>query len=176
MNSKTIPLRPNVCLFILNSNNEVFIGERLDSLNAWQLPQGGIENDGSIQENALREANEETGADASLFAVEVVLKTINEYDFQEPKEYLISATAEKAEHLQLWKGQRQNFVVLRFLGKDQNFNLNRYHAEFSDWCWVPLNELLEKIIRLNESDYLIDINSKMQTKQLQLRYDQLTLR
>ena len=127
-----LPYRPNVCLFILNKKNKLFVGERSKAPNCWQLPQGGVEVGFSLAENALREAAEELGADAELFSVIKQLSATYQYDFR-----VIPPFARD-----LWRGQSQTFWMLRYLGEDHQIDLNRHHPEFQDWRWCDVKDLL----------------------------------
>ena len=129
MNSN-LPYRPNVCLFILNKNNEIFIGERLGAKGVWQLPQGGIEEDLDEKGNALREAHEELGVDMDLLSIQKKLDSTYRYDFDVVPKYFEGK----------FKGQQQCFYVLKYTGTEGQINLSRFEQEFSDWKWVSLED------------------------------------
>jgi putative (di)nucleoside polyphosphate hydrolase len=132
MTNSKLPFRPNVCLFIYNKDRKFFLGERLASNNLWQLPQGGVEDDGDLIENAIREAVEELGLkEASLVSYKATLNTVNQYTFDNPPNYAKNR----------WQGQRQNYCLLEFLGENSDIMLDYYHAEFSDYRWVDLDEI-----------------------------------
>ncbi len=128
-----LPYRPNVCLIILNKDNQIFMGERHKAPNCWQLPQGGAEPEFTLSENALREASEELGADQDCFSIIKQLTATHVYDFR-----VIPPFARD-----LWKGQSQTFWLLRYTGEDTQIDLNRYHPEFQNWRWCAVSELLE---------------------------------
>jgi putative (di)nucleoside polyphosphate hydrolase len=130
-----LPLRPNVCLFIVNQNKRIFVGERFGCPGIWQLPQGGIEDGISEEENALREAHEELGADLKLFRTVKRLEAQHWYNFSEPVPlYAVGR----------WRGQKQSFWLIEFCGKDEDINLGRFQPEFSDYCWATVDELKKK--------------------------------
>lgn len=130
---KDLPYRPNVCLLILNHANLLFLGERLGYPGVWQFPQGGVEPQQSLADNAVREACEELGIEANLIVVERQLDTTHQYDFQKPPDYAVDR----------WRGQAQTFWVLRFLGEDKDINLARYHQELSAYRWCTPEEALK---------------------------------
>ncbi len=109
------------------------MGERALQPDVWQLPQGGIEQDCSLEENALREASEELGAPKALFKIITKLNATNQYEFDIVPKFLKGK----------FRGQDQSFCVLRFLGDDQNINLNLHHPEFKRFKWCSLKEVLE---------------------------------
>ena len=129
MTSSSLPYRQNVCMLIFNHEFKLFLGERAGEKGIWQFPQGGIEDDStSLEENVYREAEEELGAAASLFKIERRLNHSHQYDFDNPPAYSIGK----------FRGQKQSFWLLRFLGDDSDIILDRYHAEFQQWCWADV--------------------------------------
>lgn len=130
----TLPYRPNVCILLFNQRRELLLGERYGSPGAWQLPQGGVELDQSIEDNVLREIEEELGIPTSLLQIEGCLKARNRYDFETPPAYAVG----------VWRGQDQTFWVVRFLGEDSQINVATEHPEFSSWKWASTTELREK--------------------------------
>lgn len=125
--------RPNTCLLIMNSEQKLFLGERYGEPGVWQLPQGGMEPEYTEEENALREAAEELGADEDCFSTIMKLDATHQYDFPIVPEYAEGR----------WHGQRQSFWLLEFRGGDSDIQLDRHHQEFSDWKWCTLVEVLE---------------------------------
>lgn len=124
-----LKLRPNVCMLVLNGENRLFLGERLDEPGVWQFPQGGIEPELSEKANVLKELREELGADESLFEIVRRFEHVHEYQFAKPRSY----------GLQKWDGQRQHFWLVRFLGADTDIKLDRYQPEMVSfrWCSIP---------------------------------------
>jgi putative (di)nucleoside polyphosphate hydrolase len=110
----------------------------------WQLPQGGIESTGSIEENAIREACEELGVEAQLLRVLKLLSSRHEYEWQVPPDYAIGR----------WRGQEQSFVVLEFLGEDKNIKLDRYASpEFDRYIWIEPANLLDVVETKRRAGY-----------------------
>ena len=126
-----LPYRPNVCMIVLNEKDEVFLGERASQPGVWQLPQGGVEEGISLEDNVRRELHEELGAESSLFHIVTRLAATHRYDFSTVPEYAVGR----------WRGQQQTFWLVRFLGNDANIHLDRFHPEFMNWRWCPLGEV-----------------------------------
>ncbi|MEK6734658.1 MAG: RNA pyrophosphohydrolase [Pseudomonadota bacterium] len=142
---KKLPYRPSVGLMILNSKLEVFVGRRIDSrTEAWQMPQGGID-EGELPENTVfREMKEEIGTDKA----EILAQTKQWYKYDLPS-YLIN---------KLWngryRGQRQKWFLLKYLGEDKDINIHEGHAEFTEWKWIKMEELPQVIVSFKKSLYI----------------------
>ena len=140
-----LPYRPSVGLMILNSKFEIFVGRRIDSKSeAWQMPQGGIDEGETPEKAAIREMKEEVGTDNA----KIISKTKQWYKYDLPN-YLIS---------KLWngryRGQRQKWFLLQFLGEDNEININYENAEFTDWKWVKIEELTNIIVPFKKNLYI----------------------
>jgi len=127
-----IPLRLGVGIILLNNNNEVLVGKRLDNpKNFWQMPQGGVNDNEDFFKAAKRELEEETGVKSIKLIKE--LKGWFSYDLPE--------------HLmgKIWKGkyrgQKQKWFIMKFLGDDREINIKTEKPEFLDWKWIPFSEL-----------------------------------
>ena len=137
MENKKLPLRVGVGAIVINKENKIFVGKRIDFAknNKWQMPQGGV-NDGENLLSALkRELEEET----SIKSIKI-LKELDEWTEYELPDYLLG---------KIWKGkyrgQKQKWFILKFLGSDNEINLKTSHPEFIEWKWVS-PENLPKII------------------------------
>jgi len=128
-----LPLRPNVCLLIMNREQQLFLGERAGCPGIWQLPQGGAKKKHSLAENALREAHEELGIDRDALRVLGQFAATHEYEFEVPPAYAVGR----------WRGQSQNFWLLEFLGSDSDIQLDRFQAEFMNWRWCSAQKIRE---------------------------------
>jgi len=141
-----LPYRPAAGIMLINAEGKVFVGQRLDStLEAWQMPQGGIDPGEEPQAAALRELEEETGIPGHL--VTVVARSKEDFDYDLPPEL-----AGK-----LWKGryrgQRQAWFLMRFEGIDTDIDLNTEHPEFRAWKWAEPAELPDMIVPFKRELY-----------------------
>ena len=140
-----LPYRPNVGVMLVNQAGRVFVGERLDSAGAWQMPQGGIDAGESPRDAALRELEEETGVAPGLVSVEAELDRWLTYDL--PGELIGK----------LWKGryrgQKQLWFLVRFLGADEDVNIQTAHPEFGRWQWMEPGSLLAHIVPFKRPVY-----------------------
>jgi putative (di)nucleoside polyphosphate hydrolase len=126
--------RPGVGVVLLNSKNEVFVGRRGDLLEeAWQLPQGGIEQGETPLVAALRELKEETGIEN----VEVLAESGRWVYYRVPDELAVKAWDGR------WIGQRQKWFVMLFRGWDSEINIDTETPEFDAWRWLPVQDLLD---------------------------------
>jgi putative (di)nucleoside polyphosphate hydrolase len=135
-----LPYRPCVGVMLVNAAGRAFVGKRIDNKegDAWQMPQGGIDEGEELHAAALRELFEETGVRPEL--VSVIAQTREELLYDLPPELLG----------RLWKGryrgQRQAWLLLRFSGADSDIDLNAHDpAEFCEWKWID-PELLPDVI------------------------------
>jgi len=136
---EALPYRPCVGMMVCNRDGKIFAGQRIDSsLDAWQMPQGGVEPGEEPREAVLRELFEETGIPAD--AVEIVAETADWIPYDLPH-HLVP---------KLWngryRGQKQRWFLMRFVGDDSLINIKTEHAEFSRWCWLPADVLLSRVV------------------------------
>jgi len=134
---KNLPLRTGVGIVVLNKKNKVFVAKRIDNpKNFWQMPQGGVDKGESFLNAAYRELEEETGMKNLEFI----------------KEIEGTMTYELPEHLLgiIWKGkykgQKQKWFLMRYLGNDNEININTNNPEFLEWKWIDLNEITEVVV------------------------------
>ena len=117
---------------LLNNRNEVFVGKRIDNpKNFWQMPQGGVDDNENLLEAAKRELEEETGVKTIK-----LIKEINEWlEYDLPKNLLGKIWNGK------YRGQKQKWFVMKFLGDINEINIKTKSPEFLDWKWIKVSEL-----------------------------------
>ncbi len=136
--------RPAVGMMILNDENKIFIGQRMDHKDpAWQMPQGGIAPHEDVDQAMLRELQEEIGTRN----VEIIVKSKVWYKYDLPSNLATRLWSGK------FKGQKQIWYALRFRGKNEEINIHTYHPEFRSWKWVGKEELLDLIIPFKRDLY-----------------------
>ena len=134
---KKLPYRMGVGVVLLNDRGEVFVAQRNDTrAEAWQMPQGGIDKGEDPLEAALRELEEEIGtAKATLLA-----ETQEWITYDLPVELVPKVWKGR------YRGQKQKWFAMHFLGKDEDINLETEHPEFKSWRWSPIDELPAMIV------------------------------
>ena len=144
MNHKILPLRTGVGIAVLNSENKIFVGKRKDNpFDKWQMPQGGVDSNEPLLQAMKRELLEET----SIQNIEV-LKEFDQWLEYELPENLVG---------KIWKGkyrgQKQKWFVVKFLGDDSEININTKNAEFMEWKWIDIDLLPDLIVLFKKHVY-----------------------
>lgn len=138
--------RPAVGVMLINDARQVWVGQRLDNkLEAWQMPQGGLDPGEDPLAGALRELEEETGIRPDL--VEIVAQAKQELTYDLPEDLIGVVWKEK------WRGQRQTWFLARFLGTDEDVNLQTAEPEFRAWKWADPEELPHLIVPFKKKLY-----------------------
>jgi len=143
---ENLPYRPSVGLMIINHKCEVFVGKRIDTkIEAWQMPQGGIDDDEDPDIAAFREMEEEIGSKEGI----IICKSSKQYSYDLPQ-YLIP---------KLWngkyRGQRQQWYLIKFTGEDRSINIkNNSLPEFIEWKWTKIEDLPNIIVPFKRSLYI----------------------
>jgi putative (di)nucleoside polyphosphate hydrolase len=141
----TLPYRLGVGLVIINDESKIFTGLRLDSSKAWQMPQGGIDDNEIPLEAAYREMLEETGIEKSKVVLRKQSKNWYRYDL--PKEIQGKFWGGR------YRGQSQKWFLFQFNGIDADINIETKDQEFSDWKWSKKSDMLESIVPFKKSLY-----------------------
>ena len=142
-----LPLRLGVGIVLLNSENKIFVGKRIDNpVNSWQMPQGGVDKNENLLNAAFRELREETGVKNVKLIKEI--DTWLTYDL--PKNLLGKLWNGK------YGGQRQRWFVMRFIGKDEEVNVKTKNAEFKEWKWIAVDQLTNVVV-----DFKLQIYKKI---------------
>jgi putative (di)nucleoside polyphosphate hydrolase len=141
-----LPYRPAAGIMLINGDGHVFVGQRIDTtLEAWQMPQGGLDKGEDARTGALRELEEETGIPARL--VEIVAEAPRPFDYDLPPDL----------QAKMWKGryrgQRQIWFLMRFLGRDEDVAIATAHPEFRAWKWAEPGALADMIVPFKRQLY-----------------------
>jgi putative (di)nucleoside polyphosphate hydrolase len=143
---QSLPYRPAAGVMLLNRDGKVFVAQRLDSmLEAWQMPQGGLDDGEDPQAGALRELEEETGITADKVDILQVCAAALTYDL--PDDLVGKMWKGK------WRGQRQTWFLMRFTGSDEDVNLDTPEPEFRAWKWAEPAELPAMIVPFKKQLY-----------------------
>jgi putative (di)nucleoside polyphosphate hydrolase len=138
-----LPYRQGVGIMLANKEKKIFVGKRIDNRAAWQMPQGGVDQDENIVDAAKRELKEETG----VSSIKIIKKSDKIYTYDLP-DYLLG---------KIWKGrfkgQEQTWFLAQFLGEDDEINLDQKNAEFKKWKWVNIDELPDLIVPFKKELY-----------------------
>jgi NTP pyrophosphohydrolases including oxidative damage repair enzymes len=130
--NKDLPLRNGVGIVVLNNKNKVFVAKRIDNpKNFWQMPQGGVDQSENYYEAALRELKEET----SIVSVELIKEIDKKLTYILPNHLVGIIWKGK------FKGQKQKWFVMRFVGKETEINIKTKKPEFLEWKWIDLEDL-----------------------------------
>tara|TARA_Y100000996_G_scaffold380820_1_gene334961 strand:+ start:818 stop:1303 length:486 start_codon:yes stop_codon:yes gene_type:complete len=147
---KDLPLRSGVGIVLLNKDNKVLVAKRIDNpKNFWQMPQGGVDEGENYLAAAYRELEEET----SIKNVELISELEGNISYILPNRLLGVIWKGK------YKGQKQKWFLMRFLGNDSEINLKTKKPEFLDWKWVDLEKITELVV-----DFKLHVYQKVKEK------------
>jgi len=152
MNKKfqNLPLRSGVGIVLLNKDNKVFVAKRIDNpKDFWQMPQGGVDKNENFLTAAYRELKEET----SIENVKLIKELDKKIIYELPPNLLGVIWKGK------YKGQKQKWFVMKFLGNDTEININTKNPEFLDWKWVELEKITDFVI-----DFKLEVYKKIKEK------------
>ena len=145
---KNLPLRDGVGIIVLNKDNKVFVAKRIDNpKNFWQMPQGGVDKGENFLSAAYRELEEET----SIKSVRLIKEIDKITTYLLPKNLLGVIWKGK------YKGQKQKWFLMRFLGSDNEININTSKPEFLEWKWIDLDMITEVVV-----DFKLEVYKTLQ--------------
>ena len=136
-NFSNLPLRSGVGIVLLNKKNKVFVAKRIDNpKNFWQMPQGGVDEGEDNLKAAFRELEEET----SIKSVKLIKELEGTLTYDLPDRLLGIIWKGK------YKGQKQKWFVMRFIGEDKDINIKTKNPEFLDWKWIDLDQITDLVV------------------------------
>ena len=134
---KNLPLRIGVGIVVLNKNNKVFVAKRIDNpKNFWQMPQGGVNRGEDFLMAAYRELEEET----SMRNVKLIQEIDGMLTYELPDHLLGIIWKGK------YKGQKQKWFLMRYLGEDNDINIKTQKPEFLEWKWISLDMITRVVV------------------------------
>ena len=143
-NFDALPLRSGVGIVLLNEENKVFVARRIDNpKNFWQMPQGGVDKGEDFLKAAFRELKEET----SIRSVELIEELEGTITYELPERLLGIIWKGK------YRGQKQKWFLMRFIGEDTEININTKHPEFLDWKWIDLDLITDLVVDFKHHVY-----------------------
>ena len=132
MDKKALPLRIGVGAIVLNHKNKIFVGKRKDNpVDKWQMPQGGVDKNENFLQAAKRELEEETG----VKSIELIKELEGWLEYDLPSNLLGKIWNGK------YRGQKQKWFIMNFLGKNEEINVNTKNPEFLNWKWIKPSKL-----------------------------------
>lgn len=144
--AQLLPYRPCAGIMLVNAAGRVFVGQRRDStLEAWQMPQGGIDPGEDALAAAIRELGEETGIAPEH--VELIAAADGEFTYDLPPEMIGKVWRGK------WRGQTQRWFLFRFTGEDSDIDIRTAHQEFRAWRWINPEDLPRLIVPFKRELY-----------------------
>ena len=147
---KNLPLRKGVGIILLNKENKVLVAKRIDNpKNFWQMPQGGIDEGEDSLKAAYRELEEET----SIKNVELIQELDGTMTYELPNHLLGIIWKGK------YRGQKQKWYLMRFIGDEEEINIKTKKPEFLDWKWIEINQITELVV-----DFKLDVYRDLKEK------------
>ena len=145
MNMQKLPMRNGVGVIVLNNENKVFVGKRKDNpVDRWQMPQGGVDIGESYLSAMKRELYEET----SIKSIEILKEINGFFEYELPKNLVGIIWKGK------FRGQKQKWFITRFIGNENEINLQTKNPEFIEWKWIIPDELPRTIVDFKKKMYV----------------------
>ena len=145
MKKKQLPLRVGVGIVVLNSKNKVFVAKRKDNpINKWQMPQGGVDEGEKLIDAMHRELLEET----SIYNIKILKELDYWLEYNLPKHLLGIIWRGR------YRGQKQKWFIVKFVGTENEINLQTENPEFIEWKWVDISELTEIVVDFKKNVYI----------------------
>ena len=145
MNMQKLPMRNGVGVIVLNNENKVFVGKRKDNpVDRWQMPQGGVDIGESYLSAMKRELYEET----SIKSIEILKEINGFFEYELPKNLVGIIWKGK------FRGQKQKWFITRFIGNENEINLQTKNPEFIEWKWIIPDELPKTIVDFKKKMYV----------------------
>ena len=149
-----LPLRSGVGIVVLNKENKVFVAKRIDNpKNFWQMPQGGVDEGEDFLKAAYRELEEET----SIKNVKLIKELDGTITYELPDRLLGLIWKGK------YRGQKQKWFLMRFVGSDSEINIKTKHPEFLEWKWVELDKITDLVV-----DFKLHVYKEVKDKVLKI--------
>ena len=147
---KNLPLRVGVGIILLNKENKVFVAKRIDNpKNFCQMPQGGVDVGEDFLTAAYRELEEET----SIKNVKLIKEINDSTTYLLPERLLGLIWKGK------YKGQKQKWFLMRYLGEDKEINIKTTKPEFLEWKWVDIDKITETVV-----DFKLNVYKELKEK------------
>ena len=147
---KRLPLRSGVGIVLLNKENKVFVAKRIDNpKNFLQMPQGGVDDGEDYLSAAFRELEEET----SVKNVKLIKEIEGTTRYELPDNLLGIIWKGK------YKGQKQKWFLMRYIGKDEDININTKKPEFLEWKWIDISRITDVVV-----DFKLEVYKELQEK------------
>ena len=145
MSSKDLPMRNGVGVIILNKDHKVFVGKRKDNpIDRWQMPQGGVEKGESYLSAMKRELYEET----SIKSIDILKEIDGFFEYELPKNLVGIIWKGK------FRGQKQKWFIAKFIGDENEINLQTRNPEFIEWKWIIPDDLPKTIVDFKKKMYV----------------------
>ena len=145
MNMQKLPMRNGVGVIVLNNENKVFVGKRKDNpVDRWQMPQGGVDIGETYLSAMKRELYEET----SIKSIKILKEINGFFEYELPKNLVGIIWKGK------FRGQKQKWFITRFIGNENEINLQTKNPEFIEWKWIIPDELPKTIVDFKKKMYV----------------------